>query len=533
MTPLLRILRLLLSADRWAMARGAALSVVVLTMGAALLGLSGWFLTATGMAGLAGIGIAFDVFRPSAGVRFLALGRSAARYGERILTHDATLRALSALRVALLQRLAGTSARTLLRLRGETALTRILADVDALDGVVLRLALPLVAAGLTHLIAGLALFAVAGWPVALAVTGVYLPGALFVLTRLIRRSHAPSARAETAQQALRQAMIGVLRDREAQILAGQAPDRIAHLHQLDQTGRTAARALDRAERRAATGLGMVTALAAAAALLAGAALVQTEQVDPARAVIGLFVALALAETLLPLRRGLAELGKMRRAAARVAPSAPVVLSPAATPVPIASAAVLQITRDKLCLQARAGEAIALTGPSGGGKSTLLFDLAGLGDDHGIRLWGHAPRAWPDPALRARLTLLPQRSALMAGTVAETLQIAGPVPEDQMWAVLQALQLKTVLADRAGLNTRLGEGGAGLSGGQARRLTLARCLLRNPQILLLDEPTEGLDSATAHAVLHAIRAWLPNALIIAAMHRGADHPIFDRTLKIDD
>ncbi|MCR9089058.1 MAG: hypothetical protein NXH97_20210 [Rhodobacteraceae bacterium] len=95
MRALLQIAGLLLTADRWAMARGAALSVTVLAMGAALLGLSGWFITATGIAGLAGLGIAFDVFRPSAGVRFLTLGRTAARYGERLLTHDATLRARS------------------------------------------------------------------------------------------------------------------------------------------------------------------------------------------------------------------------------------------------------------------------------------------------------------------------------------------------------------------------------------------------------------------------------------------------------
>ena len=104
MRALWRVLKLLLGASPRAMARGAALAVTVLLMGVALLGLSGWFITATGLAGLAGIGIAFNVFQPSAGVRLLALGRTAARYGERLLTHDATLRALAALRVDLLRR---------------------------------------------------------------------------------------------------------------------------------------------------------------------------------------------------------------------------------------------------------------------------------------------------------------------------------------------------------------------------------------------------------------------------------------------
>jgi ABC-type transport system involved in cytochrome bd biosynthesis, fused ATPase and permease components len=102
MRQLWQALRLIWSADPWAMWRGAAMTVVVLVMGAALLGLSGWFITAAGLAGLAGIGIAFYVFRPSAGVRFLALGRAGARYAERLLTHDATLRALAVMRLALM-----------------------------------------------------------------------------------------------------------------------------------------------------------------------------------------------------------------------------------------------------------------------------------------------------------------------------------------------------------------------------------------------------------------------------------------------
>jgi ATP-binding cassette subfamily C protein CydC len=88
MRAFVQIARLLVRSAPWAIARGALLALLVLLMGSALLGLSGWFITAAGMAGLAGIGIAFDVFRPSAGVRFLALGRTAARYGERLLTHD-------------------------------------------------------------------------------------------------------------------------------------------------------------------------------------------------------------------------------------------------------------------------------------------------------------------------------------------------------------------------------------------------------------------------------------------------------------
>ena len=184
MRHLLSIAILLVTADRWAMARGVLLAITVLVMGAALLGLSGWFITATGLAGLAGIGIAFDVFRPSAGVRFLALGRAAARYGERLLTHNATLRALAALRVVLLRGFARSDARELAKLRSEGALTRIVSDVDALDGVVLRLILPLGAVILTHALVLAVLGLIVGWSVASVIAGLYLSFGLAILLRL-------------------------------------------------------------------------------------------------------------------------------------------------------------------------------------------------------------------------------------------------------------------------------------------------------------------------------------------------------------
>ncbi|HLP69168.1 MAG TPA: ABC transporter ATP-binding protein, partial [Rhizobium sp.] len=145
---------------------GILLSVTVLAAGLALLGLSGWFITAAGVAGLAGAGLTFDVFRPSAGVRFLALGRAVARYGERLATHDATLKGLADLRVELLAAMLRKPPILLSRLRGSERLNRLTIDVDALDGVALRLVMPAVAAAVVlaatfFLIAWLVLPAVA------------------------------------------------------------------------------------------------------------------------------------------------------------------------------------------------------------------------------------------------------------------------------------------------------------------------------------------------------------------------------------
>ncbi len=533
MRALLPIIRLLLTASPWAMARGAALSVIVLLMGAALLGLSGWFITATGIAGIAGIGIAFDVFRPSAGVRFLALGRTAARYGERILTHDATLRALAALRVTLLRRQARLGDRDLASLRSEAVLTRIVSDVDALDGVILRLVLPGLAAVITHALVFLALGWLAGWPVAWAVLGGYAPLAALIFWRLARRSIQPSDAVEAQDQTLRRGVIDMIRNRQSLILGATLGKREAALMVLNAGTRKAARALDLADRNAGAALSVLVAVVTGLALIAGGWMVAHGLADPAIGAIGVFVVLALAETLLPLRRGFSDYGRMVGAARRIGGDA---RTEAAIPdrpeADLRSAAILTIRKPKLRLELDAGDTIALTGPSGCGKTSLLMQIAGLAGSDGITILERHPDDWPEAALREVVAMVPQRSVLIAGTIRENLSLATDASDEAMWRALTAVALDDVIRERGGLDARLTEAGAGLSGGQARRLTLARAILKSPRLLLLDEPTEGLDAGTADRVLEGIRAALPEAVIMAALHRGADHSVFDRQISID-
>lgn len=549
MKGLWQALRLLMAADPRAMSRGALLSVIVLVMGAALLGLSGWFLTAAGAAGLAGVGIAFDVFRPSAGVRFLALGRAAARYGERVLTHDATLRALAALRLELLRRQSAQGLAGLLRLRGEVALTRITADVDALDGLVLRLVLPLGAG----LVAHVAVFAVLSMLLGPALAGMlaagFVGGAALVLWRLGRATLEPARISERAGQELRRRTIALIRGRrDLTVLGGLATAEGAALAALAR-GRAAQAAVDRAERRAAAALAALAMLLAGLALGWGGLLV-AQGVAPAVAAIGTFVALALAETLHPLRRGIAELGRMADAAGRVmerpAPDPRLAATgpaPAARPgAPALAVRGLSVGWSDPAGGWRAvpdfdiapGQALALTGPSGIGKSTLFFTLAGLlpARAGGIALLGQSLDDWPEAALRARLMLVPQRSALMSGSVAETLRLAAPAADDAaLVGALETVALWQVLAPRGGLAAALGEGGAALSGGEMRRLALARALLRRPAVLLLDEPTEGLDPEAAEHMLSALRQALPDSALLIALHHHAEHHIFNNRLQL--
>ncbi|KDB05498.1 ABC transporter, partial [Defluviimonas sp. 20V17] len=297
MTRLIHIFRLIWSAAPRAMARGALLSVAVLVFGAALLGLSGWFITATGAAGLAAAGFTFNVFGPSAGVRAFALGRTAARYGERLLTHDATLRALARMRIDLMRRESRAPLDRLLRLRGASALNRMTADVDALDGVALRLVLPLAAGLITHILAFAALAWLVDETIALWVALGYLLGGALVLAGAARAGFGPSIRAERGAQALRRAVIDMGRARTDLLVFGRMAAQRDAVLAADAETRAALDALDRAERRAGLALSALAALIAGGALMIGGALVARAQIAPAAAALGFFTALALAETL--------------------------------------------------------------------------------------------------------------------------------------------------------------------------------------------------------------------------------------------
>lgn len=538
------ILRLMWRDQRSALMRGAVLMAVVLAMGAALLGLSGWFITAAAAVGLAGAGATFDVFRPSAMVRFLALGRAAARYGERLLTHDATLHALESLRLRVLGAHLAAPHDRMLRIRGAQALNRLTADIDALDGLPLRLALPAHAGAAVLALALAILWWLVGPVLALWIIGGYALGALGLARGAVGHMLPLSRRAEMAAQAFRARLIDMIRARADLAVYGRLEPQMRAVLAAEDRRFALRCALNRAERRVGLGLGLVATLIASGALALGLAAAQAGTLAPALAAMAFFAALALAEVLAPLRRALSDFGRMADAARRVgrdlSPGHP---TPGAAPDGAAPlvARDLGLTRpggqarivEGLTLTLWPGEVVALTGPSGSGKSMLLLALAGLHQPAAgqILLGGTPLRQWPEPALRGVLTLLPQRCALMAGTVTEALALSGPASDTEFWAALRAVQLEAVIAAKGGLSARLGARGAGLSGGEARRLALARALLRRPQVLLLDEPTEGLDDPTARAVLAGIGAFLPQAAILIAAHRPAEIDFADRAIAL--
>jgi ATP-binding cassette subfamily C protein CydD len=181
-----------------------------------------------------------------------------------------------------------------------------------------------------------------------------------------------------------------------------------------------------------------------------------------------------------------------------------------------------------------GEHVALVGESGAGKSTLIEALAGLGSSpRRILLDGIALADWPNTLLRQRIACLGQRAHLFHGSIADNIRLGRRDASDADVLAAARLACVTDFADRlpAGLDTQIGTRGHGLSGGERQRVALARIFLRDPGLILLDEPTASLDTDTEARVLDAILAFAHGRTLLVATHSDAVAQRMGRTLRI--
>lgn len=520
---------------------GLLLAALTVLAGVALLGLSGWFITATAIAGLSTVtALMFDVFAPAAGIRFLALVRTAARYGERLVTHDATLGIVARLRERLFRDWARPGMARRLLARPAALLFRLTGDVDALDSLYLRVIVPLGAALATALVAGLAAGLVSP-PAGVALTLALLVAGLGIPLAVAGAGERAARRRAHALEALRARVIDLSAGQTELVMAGRIGAQCRRVGDADRRLAAADDALNRLDNAAGAGFGLVSAALLAGMLLAAAALVQAGRVGAPAAALMLLVAFAALEPFAALRRGALELGRTLLSARRLFPpqdGAPSAVAAPASP-PAGRGVVLDGVRlwregaarpvlDGVSLEVREGETVALIGASGAGKSTVLALVAGE----------IAPGAGRVAALpRALLT---QRTELFQDSIRDNLRLADPLADDAAlwWALETAGLADDIRALPRGLDAPLGEGGAGLSGGQSRRLALARLLLRRTPLWLIDEATEGLDPATARDViarLHAAARALPGdmgrALLVATHLRREAEPA-DRIVVID-
>jgi len=540
----------LLSRHQMRLMLGAVLMMATLLSGVGLLALSGWFITATAVTALAwsaGFQASLNLYVPGSGIRFFALSRTVSRYFERLFNHDTVLRLLADLRVRLFQSLVRLDERARSRLRSAQFLNRLISDVDSLDNLYLRLiAPPLVALVAVLSVSGLiAFFAL---PIGLF-AGVFLLLLLGVLTLGV---------------ALRTRRISAgdvhIRDRVRSRVVDQLQG-LAELQAASQLGRHQEQLLrlEAAQRLGQYRLATTTALAqglstlgiqlvVVVVLLLAAMAWQARAVSGPVMVMMPLAVMALGEGFSALPAAFAQWGATQAAAARLNRQSALELSlpepdePAPVPDhPAVTWSGVTIRRGSLAvfedfsLSLAPGEHIAVTGPSGSGKSTLASLLARLMDpDQGAVLAdGQDIRAFNGDEWRQRVALLSQDAHLFNESLAENLRLAFPqASEALLWEVLAAVQLdQTVRGFSRGLETPVGERGGQVSGGEGRRLALARVLLKQSPIVILDEPFTGLDRETVECVCESMAPWLAGRSVLFLLHEIPTPLLVHRTLQL--
>ncbi|HEY4252598.1 MAG TPA: thiol reductant ABC exporter subunit CydC [Roseomonas sp.] len=532
---LLRVLALWRLRIGWLLA-GGAVALVAALAGLALLGLAGRGVAdglREGALFAGGAGMTLLLLRPVVALRPVA------RYLERLATHEATFRALADTRVWFFGRLAQRLPAGIGLRRMGDLLGRLVADVEALDGLYLRALVP-AAAGLA-VVTGIALVLGAASVTLAAIVVLPLAIALLLPPLLAPRAARAAEGVALCRGGLRAAVIDPLTGIE-DTLAANAEARAARRVAEESA------ALAAAERRLTTSAAMG---GAAGSLLTRAALlgaiawgISMGEAGVAPAVIAAFLAVASAEALGLMPRAGAALAAAGAAARRLfeAADTPVPVPDPAAPAPMPERHALRIEGlhfgwapdrprvfDGLDLDLPEGARIALLGPSGAGKSTLaalLLKLAAPAAGR-ITLGGTDIAALPAAAVRSRICCLTQDARLFDDSIAANLRLAAPEAEDAaLWQALDRARIgDLVRALPDGLETRVGEAGARFSGGQARRLALARTLLSPAPVLILDEPAAGLDAATERAFLETLDSATAGRSVILIAHRlmGVERP----------
>ena len=527
----LRFFLALARPDRWWLRLGAALAALTLLAGIGLMSVSGWFVAA---AALSGFGAAIAATR---GVRGFALLRPLSRYGERLATHEATFRILARLRVWVFRTVAPLAPGRLAELRGGDLLARVTGDVDALDGLYLRLVTPAIAAACGVIAVSVLLAFTA--PLALpGVLALFLACAIGLPLLAARAGRDAGARIAEAG-ALARAEAGDLAAGLAELKAYGADVRVrarleAACAQWSESRRRLSRlALANAAVLSLAGpLALVTAIALAAAGGAG----------PALSALAGFAAFALFEAAAPLVQAGEAAGRTAAAARRLralgemepavgAPQDPCSL-PAGSGLSLRGVHFTYPGRSApalagIDLDLDRGARIAVVGASGSGKSSIVRLLMRFyAPDAGAIAMDGADYGRLDPAaIRTRLALVDQRAELLSASVRDNLLLARPqAGQTALWAALERARAdRFVRALPDGLDTWIGEQGALVSGGQARRIALARAFVKDAPVLLLDEPTEGLDAATEAEFVAALEDWLgerADRSVLIVTHRPA-------------
>ncbi|MFD4193376.1 thiol reductant ABC exporter subunit CydD [Amycolatopsis thermoflava] len=527
-------LRTAIRPHRRRLALACAAGAAALGSGVALTAASGWLISSAALHPPV-----LSLMVAIVAVRAFGLAKGVLRYAERLLSHDVALRAVADLRVRVWTTLVRLGPAVTARRRRGDLLNRLMSDVDSQQDLLVRVVVP----GVSATVVGLG--AAAGFGLLLPEAGVIMAaGLLCAGVAAPALSALASAKSERDTSTMRGAVtagtVELLQAAPDLIAFGAAPRRRDALrHKASQ--------LTAALRRSATARGLGAGLSTLSigltmigCLVAGVAAIRAGRLDgPALAVLAL-TPLAVTELVAALPEAAQRLLAARLGARRLAEldSVPSPVAEPAAPVP-AGRGPLALDRLSVrwpgaavdavrCLDLSTGDGpVVLTGPSGSGKSTALAAVMRNLDPSGgaVRIAGADTRTSTSDDVRAGFAWCGPDTHLFDSTLRENLLLARPgASDEELRECMRQARLGAVLAALPeGLDTPLGAHGTTLSGGERQRIGVARALLADRPVVLLDEPTAHLDGATAAELAADLRALVASRPAVIVTHRPAEFP----------
>ena len=527
----------------WQILLGLSLSILTLFASVFLLSLSGWFLASTAFVGVAGL-YTFNYMLPAAGVRGAAITRTASRYMERLVDHNTTFQILSYLRTLAFQKILPLSANQLSQYQRADLLNRFIVDIDALDHLYLKLFSPIITALITIGVMFIALSQI-NLPVALIITIVLTLTLLVVPVVFYYAGKQLGETLAKQQSEYRLLLINYLQGQAELTLFNAQPRYRTKLDQLESSW------LNNQQKQSA-----LMALSSALVLLITGILtllvlwlITQYTLSPIVALF-VFVCLASSEILAPIPTAFIFLGQVLTSAKRTTAifnqkpeiefiphgqsldlsTAKVQFDNISFSYPNQPFAVLS----NFSLTVNAGEHVGLIGKTGCGKSTLLnlVTRSWQPDAGQIYINDVAIDELDEPTLRQVIAVVPQIITIFSDSLRQNLLIGNSSASDQqLIEVLQQVELDKLLTTEHGLDLPLGQGGRSLSGGEIRRIGIARALLHNSPLILMDEPTESLDQHTEQQIIQLIKQVCHNKTLLMVTHRLTDNPLFDRVISL--
>lgn len=535
MKALIPFLKLFSTQFKW-MFVGTLLALMAILASIGLMSLSGWFISATGFVAISSvmIGHQFNYFFPAGGVRGFSLLRIVTRYGERVVTHEATFKILTQVRVWIYNCLAPLAPAHLIRYKSGDLLTRFVDDVNAMDNLYIRIISPCIVLVLSIIAIGIFFSFLSVKIAIITMTCALIAG--FVIPILTGRLAKSSSIQLTYDNAALKSSITehTLSLAELKIFAAE----LEHTNMIAKQSQQLINVQKRMSVFSGLGSFLMTLMLGATLWLGvwfAVGLVQQGLLNGAFIALIALGIMALYEAIMPLPVAYQYLGKTICAAKRItqltSQKSTIEFADQRLDIDVINGEIsfkqINFAYDdrkifnNFNLAIKAKEKLAIVGPSGCGKSTLINLLCRFWEPQSgyISIAGKDIKTLNEEQLRQSMTVISQHAHIFNATIAENLQIANTqTTQQQMWQALQAVDLRVFVESLPNqLDTWTGEHGKHLSKGQQRRLSLARAFLSKAPILILDEPTEGVDRVTEEKVFTQLLKIMENKTVIMITH----------------